>query len=368
MKNKNVRRLTMQAVAHIWKAIPKFDPSSVKEGRWLIDSFLAEGSIQLIYGEHGSFKSTCLLAAARAVSDGEAFLGMETRQRVVLYLDYENPPDVIKSRNQDMKLGLPGRRFVIWDRFTGKQTPTPDDPALEQFVKICVKKTGKGPWLIFDSWSSLLKAGEGGETTGQVAPVYAAIRRLCDVGATCSMIDHSRKYQPNVLYGGADKMTKVDTLHNFVVHKSPESPRPSRFREVVVRVDSWLKRYSPRGQGVFSFEVRSEKDAKGRWHITDLRPAKDPIEVKKNRRIGILRDLIREHPGLGQTALANLAADTNAMGQNVAMELLRKGIGRYWSASPARGRKLVFKVLKPVKSQESENKREKAANLKKLKK
>lgn len=88
----------------IWSTLPQFDPTSVTASKWLISSFLAEGSIQLVCGERGSFKSTLMLAAAKAVADREEFLGLKTRRRRVLYLDYENPATTIKARNDDLGL------------------------------------------------------------------------------------------------------------------------------------------------------------------------------------------------------------------------------------------------------------------------
>lgn len=84
-----------------WNAIPSLDPNAFNKTKWLIARFLAEGTIQLIYGERGSFKTTVLLAAARAVANGKEFLGMKCRRRRVLVLDYENPANSIKARNDD---------------------------------------------------------------------------------------------------------------------------------------------------------------------------------------------------------------------------------------------------------------------------
>jgi RecA-family ATPase len=135
----------------------ELDPEQVPKTKWLLESFLAEKSIQLVFGERGSFKSTLLLAAARAIADGEEFLGLKTRRHRVLYLDYENPADIIKARNDDLSLDLArNQNLKVWDRFGPQPTPRTDDPWLEAIVRECVADTSHGPWIIFDSFASLL--------------------------------------------------------------------------------------------------------------------------------------------------------------------------------------------------------------------
>jgi len=112
-----------------WENVPRFDPNAVHDTKWLVDILFAEGTLSLIYGPRGVFKSTFVLAAGGAVANGEEFLGMKTRKRKVLYLDYENPPDVIKNRVIDLGLGLPeNENLVIWDRFGRQPLPQPGDP------------------------------------------------------------------------------------------------------------------------------------------------------------------------------------------------------------------------------------------------
>ena len=324
-----------------WDNLPRFDPAATRKTKWLAHHFIADRAISLVYGPRGSFKSTFFLALANGVAEGEEFLGMATRRRKVLYLDYENPPDVIKNRDKDLHLHLPkNRRLVIWDRFGDKLPPRPGDRQLERFVKHCVRKLHRKPWIILDSWSSLLRPGEGGESTGQIAPIYAHIRRLCDLGATVTVLDHTRKYTPDIIYGGQDKEAKADTIHNFVVHENkvkPENP--------ILRVESWLKRYAPQGVGSLAAEVRSSKDENGEWHITGFTLVKrDPVVEEKKKRRGVLRNLIRQNPGASQRKLAQLAA-AHGLGRDKAEEMLKAGVDKYWTVSEGARGKLIYKVL-----------------------
>jgi hypothetical protein len=308
-----------------WDNLPSFNPEQVPKTKWLIKSFLAEGSIQLVFGERGSFKSTLLLAAAKAIADGEEFLGRKTRRRRVLYLDYENPADIIKARNDDLGLDLAwNQNFKVWNRFGPKPIPRPEEPRLEAIVEECVAETGHGPWIIFDSWASLLKPGEGGEFTGQIVPIYSPLRKLADLGATITVLDHSRKYEKGTIYGGQDKEAKADSIHKLLIF-----PNKARPLNPIIRVDSWLKRAAPQGEGSFAFEVQSEQDRKGNWHIVGLVPAQDPEEANLQKEIGLLRNLIKQNPTLGQEKLAELAK-RDGIPRDKAINLLKSGIGRYW--------------------------------------
>ncbi len=324
-----------------WDNVPRFDPNAVQDTKWLVENLFAEGTVSLIYGPRGAFKSTLVIAACGAVATGEEFLGTKTRKRKVLYLDYENPPDVIKNRVIDLSLGLPeNENLVIWDRFGSQPPPHPGDPRLQQFVRHCIEEFDRRPWIIFDSGSSILRRGEGGETTGQTAPLYTDLRKLCDAGATISILDHTRKYEEEIIYGGQDKEAKADTLHNFIVHKN--TVRPER---PILRVQSWLKRYAPEGEGSFAAEVQSFQDKNDRWHVTGFKPTGDPIVEEKKKYRHILRDLIRDNPDSSQRELAKLAAERNGFSRDNAEAMLKAGIGKHWTVTKGAKGKLTYRVL-----------------------
>lgn len=141
-----------------WGTVPTFDPSLVTKTKWLVKDFIPAKNITLVYGARGSFKSTYLLSVLKRISE----------DRRVLVLDYENPPDVLKQRDKDLKLSLPAPNLKIWDRFGPQPPPRPGDPRLEQIVKEAFKETKRSPVLVFDSWASLLKPGEGGRVRGRL--------------------------------------------------------------------------------------------------------------------------------------------------------------------------------------------------------
>lgn len=330
-------RISREQADYIWKDVPKLDLSKVKNGRWLIDFFLAEASIQLVYGTFGTRKTTAMLLAAWAVSQGRDFLGRKTRQRIVLYLDYENPATVLKSYCQDLGIDPSGAAFTIWDRSAGPP-PLPGDPRLKDFIRRCKKKTGRYPWIIFDSWTSLLKLGESGNEIGDATPIFRDLRHLCDMGATCTVIDHTGKRKRKDPIGTSAKMTQMDTSHAFLVEKRKTNPLDLESCDTVVRVESFLKRYAPSGIGTFSFQVRAAVGEKGIWHTTS-------VELAKNISIEEMKHLIRGNPNLGQEELANLAAEKKITSRDSARKLLQEGTGRSWKSIPKGTHGQVFRVL-----------------------
>jgi len=186
---------------------------------------------------------------------------------------------------------------------------------------------------------SCAKAGEGGEFTGQIAPIYLWLRKLADLGATITVLDHSRKYDPRTIYGGQDKEAKVDTIHGLQTYENKVRPE-----NAIVRVESWLKRFAPKGVGVFAFEVQSREDATKEWHISGLKLANDPVEEQQEEKREFLRDLIRQNPDLGQEKLARLAAKSG-LTRDQAVELLKSGTGKHWEVKKSAHGRYCYKLL-----------------------
>jgi hypothetical protein len=339
----------------MWKEIAGLDLSQIQESSWVIENFLADRSTQLCYGAFGTSKTTALLKAAWSVSQGIPFLGMKTEQRAVLYLDYENPADVLKSYCLGLGINPSSPWLKIWDRAAEHRVPLPISKRLQRFIQRCKTDTGKYPWIIFDSWTSLEKEDEN--QGHKVSKVFREIRSLCDMGVTCTVIDHTPKASPNsqTAVGSYAKMTQMDTSHSFEsVDEQTDWFNLSRSRKVY-RVTSFLKRYAPKGVGTFSFEVEGEEDEKGRWRISSLERTNDQQEVKNLGVVEKMKSLIRYHPTLGKKAIATLAADKEhkiVKSRNVAYDLLEQGIAaKAWeSVELGKSHKQVFRVLKGANS------------------
>jgi AAA domain len=332
---------------HVLENIPRLDLAKIKDSHPLIDNFVVEGCIQVGYGKFGTRKTTVHLLAAWAVSQGIPFLGKKTRRRMVLYLDYENPAGVLKQYCKDLGLNPDDPHFTVWDR-TKEYPPLPgdkDDDRLDRFIRRCKKVTGHYPWIIFDSWTSLLRAGDSGDKLGEATPIFRAIRAYCDQGATCTIIDHTGK-KGNDPIGTSAKMTQMDTAHFFSVQED-EISLDGQSSRAVVRIENFLKRFAPKDIGTFSIEIKAAMDDKGEWHTLSVEPTKDKAVIRQEKEIEGMKHLIQSNPNLGHEDLAKLAAKEKIVsGRDRARRLLQDGLEKHWKTIPSGSKKLIFRVLK----------------------
>lgn len=339
-----ILRFPRYDLSGVLDGIPKLDVSKIKDISALIDDFLMEGSTQLGYGSFGTRKTTIYLLAAWAVSQGTPFFGRETRQRPILYLDYENPPHTLKFYCQDLGIDSTDPMFTIWDRAI-EPPPLPDDERIRRFIRRCKRATGNAPWIIFDSWTSLLRAGESGNQIDHATPIFRAVRKLCDQGATVTIIDHTGKNKKSKEpIGTSAKMTQMDSAHYFSILKD-EIALDGKTSRTVIRVENFLKRYAPKGIGTFSVEVRAAMDKNGTWHTSSIEGIKDKAVVELERQIERMQQLIESKPNLGHEDLAELAKGEKIVrSRNAARRLLQEGTGMHWEAIPAAGRKVMYRV------------------------
>jgi hypothetical protein len=316
-----------------WNKLPQFDPAAAPKTKWLCENFIPERSIVFIVADAGSYKSTFMLALCKAISRGEDFLGLATRSRRVLYLDNENPPDVLRERNEAMRLELEAnKRLRVWSMYGGVPLPKLGSPDLREIVKKSVEENRK-PLIVFDHWASFLKPGDGGETTGQTSALLQELKYLCGLGATVVILAHTLKYDPTTWYGGADIKAKADAMHTFVRKEDPVHPR-----RCIISIECFLKRHG----GQYSFAIQPV--IKG-GRIRGFRTVEDPKKIERQNKIEKLRRLIKNTPDASQRELANLAT-AEGLGRDEAEALLKQGIGKFWKVRKGPKTKLIYVLRK----------------------
>lgn len=127
-----------------------------KDPDWLLDNFIALPDITVLWGDGGVSKSLWLMGLAVAIANGdEEFCGMEVRKHgPVLYVDEENPEDVVLSRLKKLGLTEEGQRNLTYYWWPNVHLDTEAHKLIEDVAEI------QPIMLALDSFSRLSLADE----------------------------------------------------------------------------------------------------------------------------------------------------------------------------------------------------------------
>jgi hypothetical protein len=176
--------------------------------RALVDGFLPIGQLIIIAGEYGTGKTWFGMMLGNAVSRGERFLGRETVQQKVVYLDRENPLPVIKER----MVALFGEHdqdelnYRHWGLWLPDDPPNFGDPRYQQFAV-------PDSLLIFDSFTRFHSYNENSPT--EMAQISAHLRKLQSSGATVLVFHHRDKKMESAYRGTAEIAAGCDVMYSF---------------------------------------------------------------------------------------------------------------------------------------------------------
>lgn len=179
------RRKAAEADRPWWHSIGSMDDLKPEPVRWLLEPLIPEGAFVLLAGTPGSYKSFIALDIARAVATGESFaqLGV-ARPRDVLYVDLENPRNVIAARKEF--LGIPSApRLRYWGRWS--KLPFFGVDSRELLAYAAAEK----PLLIFDSLVRFHRSDEN--SNSEMSKVMGDFLALSRAGATVLLLHHAGK-------------------------------------------------------------------------------------------------------------------------------------------------------------------------------
>jgi archaellum biogenesis ATPase FlaH len=280
--------------------IPQISSIRRKEIEWLIPALLPEGALVLLTGAPGSFKSFISLALGTALSEESEFLGRKTRLTKVLYLDRDNPLQVVASRQSILNFH-DGDHLRIWGNWVHDHPPMIGDPRLLEIAR------RHKPVIIVDALLRFHASEENSAT--EMAGVMASLRQLAVVGATVIVIHHAAKAEQSKYRGSTDIVASVDIAFWLSVSRETE---PS-----TITIECFKNRFAE------EFTLTIQPD----FTHGQFRVVPDPAKQQDLADVETLKALIQASPGLSQQDLI----DRSKLGEGRAREILHAGTGTHWT-------------------------------------
>lgn len=182
---------------------------------WTVEKLIPEGAITLLHGPAGLGKTWLCLALAKAVSDGAPFLGLQTKQREVVYCDYENPLAIVHDRVCTLNVCAP--------HFWHLSDPTPP-PKLDGADWARLKDLRPRSLIFIDTARG---ATDGDEIKGQdVALVMNRLKELRELRHDIILQAHTSKANKKVSKGATTWEDLAD--HTLALYRV----RPGTFEEI----------------------------------------------------------------------------------------------------------------------------------------
>jgi hypothetical protein len=184
--------------------------------KWLVDDFIAEGTVNLFTGKGGLGKSTIVRQLCKCVCDGIPFLGRKTSKSPVLYIASEETKSIVRKQTTEQKLDECDNFYI----HIGNSQPIEN---IDDLTRNVIETEAR--LLVIDSFSD---AVEGAELNSQDAMV-AMLKRwrafASDTGCSIIFIHHINKgdqrnrdvasaNQDNIM-GSAMIVNKVDMVAMF---------------------------------------------------------------------------------------------------------------------------------------------------------
>lgn len=150
---------------------------------YALEGLIPEKSNTIFYGKGGRGKTTLMMQAGYCIAEGIPFEGLTTKRMPVVYLDYDNPLNVIV--NKAKRLGN-SSNFHYWHISSDLRLPKMDINEWEIF-----KRLPNNALLIFDTLKSCQGLDMNKDET--MAFILERFRELRDMGFTLVILHHTPK-------------------------------------------------------------------------------------------------------------------------------------------------------------------------------
>jgi hypothetical protein len=169
---------------------------------WTLDKLIPSRSLTLLHGPGGVGKTWLALSIANAVSEGKSFLGLATKQRPAIYIDFENPWPMLIDRVRRLNV----RDVLFWHLSAEVRPPKLDGPDWALY-----KGLPAGSLLVFDTARA---SHDGDENSSQdVGLVMNRLKEIREAGFDILLLHHTTKLNERASKGS----TAWDDLADHVL-------------------------------------------------------------------------------------------------------------------------------------------------------
>ena len=283
--------------------VPEVPSVSTIDGgsvRFLVDGLILEGGITMFSGAAGCGKTTLAAAIAGHVACGAPFAGRTVLQRPVLYLDRENPIQVVQERLY--RLGVnDGATLRWWGGWLQDEAPSPTAAVILEWIA----SLDQMPLIIMDSVVAFLGGGDENSST-VVRAFLNPLRRLAQSGATVLLLHHSGKGASTSDYrGSSDFPAGIDT--GYLVTNTGD---PTRFERLRMRA--------------YKLRLRVSGDVMLDFNEADAVFTEREAQPQARNDADLFRALLERNPGIGAKEFEDAAVKAG-MGRDHARRFLTNG-------------------------------------------
>lgn len=278
---------------------PQFVAQKQAERVWVWEKFIPQGGFVMLCGAPKAGKTTLAYHLAKAIGDGEPFLGFKTKPCPVLILALEEHP--LDVQNRIVILGMSRSELII------HSGPLKSSVGALEAIKKEIQKNNIG-LVIVDTLARFWMVKDE-NSASEVGPATEAVLNLArTTGAAVLLLHHLRKTpgeEGDDIRGSGDIFAIVDAAFTFRRRKDVKTQRIltsfSRYsspEELIISLDDG--RYTALGD---SYHVKlDEQRSKILAVLSDV--PKDSDEIAK------LADI---RPGTARTVLSELAEEGKAV-------------------------------------------------------
>ena len=291
---------------------------------WLIGGLIPENSMVMLSGAPGHFKTWFGLILAKALSSGSQFLGRETKKAPVIYVDRENPRQLLRARLSKLNsYGTGDLKFWLRED---------DPPYLKrncEYLKLAIQNPGS--LFIFDSLRRFHQADEN--DSKEMAQTMFPLSELMKQGTTVLFLHHRGKSEINQYRGSSDILAVVDIA--FTLEKVKRESGERNLLKFECIKNRFIEDFS------LLLEVKERDDILYLEDISQAEKEKIKQEQEKKLQEGIISIQKAIISLMKQTGTApnqkqiiqKVREDNTELGVGKLRELLRQGEGKFWLES-----------------------------------